>query len=1093
MQALLLKQENNSVYVNIETVNKIITIGCQYSPPSSDFVEDLQEWNDLRGHSNNFLLCADLNAHSPIWGYPQEDDRGRALIQQIGRKRLIVINNPHCDPTFETTISKGWPDVSLSSMQLFDKISDWSVKNEMDFADHRLITIVLTEKTEKIPQRRYRTKYANFKKFIKEYKEMIKQNEITFTKINTMEDLEKEYRKFEQGIQTVAENTLKKKNFYYTPSLKWWTPNLRKQRNYVAALYKKHKLNNTEESLLKYRRQRAIYKRMILEGKRKKWIDFCTETSNPYSKIKDVAFNKLLATEVYNTNQEPDDVINREAHFKHLTTKIFGQSVETILPSIRIKHDENKITHQEIRNAMYSFNRNKAPGYDNIDHPIIRTIYKTTPDIIRNMYNAALSINHFIDSWKIGEIVYFHKQNKPISDSKSYRPITLLPIMGKIYEKIILKRIKYFLHLTQSLNNHQHGFCENRSTETAIQYLLSIIDINLFNNCYTSLISIDFQGAFDNLQWKATIEYLKKLNIPIAYIGAFQSYLSKRRSKTHWRKGGYHYMFKGCPQGSVFGPFLWTVQLNDLLNKLEAIGIKFIAYADDVILIINGQTRNELEDMGKRALNLIELWAAENDQIISIAKSQVLNITRGQKLKRPPIFKIYNQTIQHHPTIVYLGVTIDEKLTFLPHVKDLKQNVLATTQNLLRFTSREGSINSSILKIWYKTILERKIVYASPVWFKRLQKAHGQRVLQSAQYNCLLLISKAYNKTSYLALCTLTGISPIVFQLTKESTIGRLCRLGENVGRNFASHYQYSGFNSSIPPYIHPIRLKQILEEETEIIIYTDGSKQGTKIGYAFCSFKQDLKIKDHLVQLSKENSIFQAELQAISDSIDWALTSSYHSFTIVSDSQSSITALQDTSSKNIMVLEILQKLHKSDKYFIFQWTRAHVGTIGNEIADSLARKAAKSVINIKFKFIPYPASYFKHKVKCKILQDWQTIWDEADRGRYTYNLLPKVSDAIQLSHRNLFLFSTNHGPFPSYLYAINRIQSNLCVCGDEGNSLHYILRCPRTARFHIKKSINFTFPEWFNLVINNTSLKDKIIKMVKHIESDEVSFQSII
>lgn len=164
--------------------------------------------------------------------------------------------------------------------------------------------------------------------------------------------------------------------------------------------------------------------------------------------------------------------------------------------------------------------------------------------------------------------------------------------------------------------------------------------------------------------------------------------------------------------------------------------------------------------------------------ILSYEKSKVLHLRRPKYLKRPPIFKINNHNIKAENSIPYLGITLDSTLSFLPHLKNKRQELQKTIQNLMKFSSSKSKLSKYILKVWYKTILEKKITYAAPIWFHKLQKSHGYRLVSSIQAQCLLMISRAYRKTATLALCTLTGIPPLVHQLRKDSIVGRVLCLG---------------------------------------------------------------------------------------------------------------------------------------------------------------------------------------------------------------------------------------------------------------------------------------------------------------------------
>lgn len=106
-----------------------------------------------------------------------------------------------------------------------------------------------------------------------------------------------------------------------------------------------------------------------------------------------------------------------------------------------------------------------------------------------------------------------------------------------------------------------------------------------------------------------------------------------------------HWLYKGCPQGSCLGPFLWRLFIQQLINILRENGIRVIAFADDLLLIITGRSRQILENQGKEALKIIIEWSEQNAMTISHSKSQVLNLRKPKHLKRPPIFKIYGKTI----------------------------------------------------------------------------------------------------------------------------------------------------------------------------------------------------------------------------------------------------------------------------------------------------------------------------------------------------------------------------------------------------------------------------------------------------------------
>lgn len=124
--------------------------------------------------------------------------------------------------------------------------------------------------------------------------------------------------------------------------------------------------------------------------------------------------------------------------YQELTEKIYGNSEKAVTSITAPDTTSPPFIKQELRTAIYTFNKNKAPGPDNIDHYILRNIYYQNPLLLLDMYNSLLRINYFPTDWKTGEIVYFLKTHKPPDDYNSYRPVTLLPTFGKVFKKCYL-------------------------------------------------------------------------------------------------------------------------------------------------------------------------------------------------------------------------------------------------------------------------------------------------------------------------------------------------------------------------------------------------------------------------------------------------------------------------------------------------------------------------------------------------------------------------------------------------------------------------------------------------------------------------------
>lgn len=160
-------------------------------------------------------------------------------------------------------------------------------------------------------------------------------------------------------------------------------------------------------------------------------------------------------------------------------------------------------------------------------------------------------------------------------------------------------------------------------------------------------------------------------------------------------------------------------------------------------------------------------------------------------------------------------------------------------------------------------------------------------------------------------------------------------------------------------------------------------------------------------------------------------------------------------------------------------------------MADALAKEATSLSDSSTQRFFPLAAIVSEESNKIKTTKILARGLDKFPTARYAYQLLPKVSEKTLLHHRNLYIFARNYGPFPSYLYGINKSLSELCVCGKRGTSLHYILNCEVTSTYHRRKLSTTSYSDWFNYILKKPSLLQKI-NCTKKLENNQYISQNI-
>ncbi|GBM57606.1 hypothetical protein AVEN_216353-1 [Araneus ventricosus] len=164
-------------------------------------------------------------------------------------------------------------------------------------------------------------------------------------------------------------------------------------------------------------------------------------------------------------------------------------------------------------------------------------------------------------------------------------------------------------------------------------------------------------------------------------------------------------------------------------------------------------------------------------------------------------------------------------------------------------------------------------------------------------------------------------------------------------------------------------------------------------------------------------------------------------------------------------------------------WIKAHVGFLGNEAADFLAKLATKEGTHL---YLQAPKCHLKKMLMNLSLNKWQQDWDSGDTGRAIFNILPKVTLTPVVWSRESILLAIGHGPFPSYLYRFRLHHSDICTCGEKGDPLHYATSCHMTLSYHFTKPSVENTQLWWKSVLSNKLSRIKISKLIYFLIENE-------
>ena len=239
----------------------------------------------------------------------------------------------------------------------------------------------------------------------------------------------------------------------------------------------------------------------------------------------------------------------------------------------------------------------------------------------------------FPSAMKSAKIVPIHKGDSMLV-AGNYRPISLLPIFSKIFERLIYNRLIEFINENKILSELQFGFQKNKSTEHAVTSIVSAIDQAKSEKKSSYCIFLDFAKAFDTVNHEILISKLDHYGISGLSNNLFKSYLSNRTQQTeiNGTLSDVGTIRHGVPQGSVLGPLLFLLYINDISESSKI--LKFYLFADDTTVFYSDKTNPDTENLLNRELSKVSDWLSANKLSLNVKKSNFLHFRHGHSKKQ---------------------------------------------------------------------------------------------------------------------------------------------------------------------------------------------------------------------------------------------------------------------------------------------------------------------------------------------------------------------------------------------------------------------------------------------------------------------------
>ena len=728
----------------------------------------------------------------------------------------------------------------------------------------------------------------------------------------------------------------------------------------------------------------------------------------------------------------------------------------------------------ELKTAIFSLKKSSSPGADGITSKHILALLDEIITPLRVIIESCIDLAYFPQPWKKALVLTIPKRNRPdLADPSSYRPISLLPVMGKVLEKVLLKRLLYTANKLDWCPNNQHGFRTGFSTVTALRTLTDQIKRGFAKKANTVCVFLDIKGAFDNAQHSTIIQNLQKSNCPAYLTKLIASFLNNRKAELRLEDSRLSVdISQGCPQGSTLSPLLWNIVINDVLKINLPSGMKIQAFADDLVISLTGINKSHMEASIQKACDDTINWGKSVHLTFSSQKTELMVFSR----KHNPVsgFKltINGLNIAQRNKVKYLGVLLDPKLTFAVHIEEKCLKAKQKIAELRHFSKTTwGKNNKRVLLHLYKAIIDPMLLYAVPIWVDATLLNWCKAKLRSVQRLMLNSSIGSFRSTSSKSALILTNETPIEMRAQELAVISSLkgyqssSKIVKNIFANIDINilnidFPCPSFHSSHPPFEPSPALtinttanypSLLPNSENEFYVFTDGSKSDAGVGCAVVVTDSTAILHIHKIRLPQFSGIFEAEAYAIK----YALSSirQYHSpgrkFSIFSDSRSVLMAIS-SPSKTIPIIRKIQKrtfsLLQQSINIQFHWVPGHKNIHGNELADKAARAAVNSPINTIHN-IKIPWSHCKPLLKEYFQTLWNTEWAHVDSDNITKSFFPSPTSAgilksIHLS-RQLVQVLSGHSKLRSFLHRIGVESEGTCPCrANIETTQHFLFDC---------------------------------------------------